>query len=111
MSSLKCETTVLTNDGRVLGRLVTGLSLQVLNLAHNALAVDDLAVDDVLLVQMWRGDGRDEELRSVGASLTSAIILRLFSRPSHSPGPAFAMLSKNGLSWIFSKFSSSNFSP
>jgi hypothetical protein len=58
---------VLTNDGRVLGRLVTRLSLQVLNLAHDALAVDDLAVDDMLLVQMRCGDGRNEELRSVGA--------------------------------------------
>ena len=104
--------TVLTNDGRLLGRLVARLSLQVLNLAHNALAVDNLAIDDMLLVQVRRGDSRNEELRSVGTWLTSATILRVrFSRLSHSPGPALAMLSKNGLSWIFSKFSSSNFSP
>jgi hypothetical protein len=47
--------------------LVAALSLQVLDLSHDALAVDDLSVDDVLLVKMRCRDGGDEELRSIGA--------------------------------------------
>jgi hypothetical protein len=50
-------------------RLVSALSLQVLDLAHDALAVDDLAVDYVLLVEMGCGNGGNEELRAVCACL------------------------------------------
>lgn len=49
--------------------LVAALSLQVLDLAHYTLAVDDLAVDDVLLVEMGSGNGGDKELRAIGACL------------------------------------------
>ena len=58
---------VLTNDGGVVPWLVAALGLQVLDLSHDALAVDDLSVDDVLLVEMRCRDGGDEELRSIGA--------------------------------------------
>jgi hypothetical protein len=47
--------------------LVAALGLQVLDLPHDALAVDDLSVDDVLLVEMRCRDGGDEELRSIGS--------------------------------------------
>jgi hypothetical protein len=49
--------------------LVAALCLEVLNCSHDALAVDDLAEHNVLLVQVWRGNGGNEELRAVGAYL------------------------------------------
>jgi len=57
---------VLTNDGGIVPWLVAALGLQVLDLSHDALAVNDLSVDDVLLVEMRCRDGGDEELRSIG---------------------------------------------
>ena len=46
--------------------LVAGLRLEVLDLSHDALAVDDFAKDYVLLVQMRCIDSGDEELGAVG---------------------------------------------
>jgi hypothetical protein len=69
-----CSIFILTNDGSVVPRLIAALSLQVLDLAHDALAVDNLAIDDVLLVEVRCGDGGDEELRAVGACLVSGMI-------------------------------------
>jgi hypothetical protein len=51
--------------------LVSALGLQILDLAHDALAVDDFAVDYVLLVEMGCGNGSNEELRTVCACLMS----------------------------------------
>lgn len=42
--------------------LVTALGLKVLDLSDDALAVDHFAEDDVLIVEMWCGDGCNEEL-------------------------------------------------
>lgn len=56
-----------TYDSSLMPRLVAALCLEVLDLPDDALAVDDLAEHDVLLVQMWRQDRRDEELGSVRA--------------------------------------------
>lgn len=47
-------------------RLVAALRLEVLDLSDNALSIDDLAKDNVFLVQVRRLDGRYEELRTVG---------------------------------------------
>lgn len=58
---------IRTDDSGILPWLVAALGLQVLNLSHDALAVDDLAVDYVLLIEMRCGDCGDEELRAVGA--------------------------------------------
>jgi hypothetical protein len=38
----------------------------VFDLADEGLAIEDLAEDDVLAVEMRSGDGGDEELRAVG---------------------------------------------
>lgn len=54
--------------------LVPALGLQILDLSHNALAVDDLAKDDVLLVQMWRWNGRNEELGTVGGWIVVSLV-------------------------------------
>jgi hypothetical protein len=56
-----------TQDGDVLPWLVAALCLEVLDLTDDALAVDDFTEHDVLLVQVRCVDGRDEELRAVGA--------------------------------------------
>jgi hypothetical protein len=55
-----------TNDGNVLKWLVSTLCLEILNLSDDALAVDDLAEDNMLLVQVWRRNSRDKELRAIG---------------------------------------------
>lgn len=49
------------------GRSVLCSSREVLNLAHDRLAIDHLAEDDVLAVEMGRGDSGNEELRAIGA--------------------------------------------
>lgn len=64
----------LTNDGSIVQRLVAALGLQVLNLAYDALSIDNLAVNDVLVVEMGCRDGSDEELRAIGACLELAMI-------------------------------------
>jgi len=56
-----------TVDGNVMPWLVGTLCLEVLNRPDHALAADDLAEDDVLLVEMGCGNGRDEELRAICA--------------------------------------------
>lgn len=50
-----------------MSRLVTARCLEILNLPHNTLSVDDFAENNMLLVQMWRWHSGDEELASVGA--------------------------------------------
>lgn len=57
----------LTNDCGVMEGLIAALSLQILNLSYDAFAVDDLAIDYMLLVQMRCGHGGNEELRAIGA--------------------------------------------
>jgi hypothetical protein len=47
--------------------LVAALCLEVFDRSDHALAANNLAEDDVFLVEMGCGDGRDEELRAVGA--------------------------------------------
>lgn len=93
--------------------LVAGGGLEVLDLAHDALAVDDLSEDDVLLVEVGGRDGGDEELGAVGSYCEISTPFELFQirQGFHIPGPALAMLNRNGFSCSFSKFSSSNFSP
>jgi hypothetical protein len=59
---LRCR----TENGYILERLVAALTFEVLDVADDALAVDDSAEHNVLLVQMGSGDGRDEELRAIG---------------------------------------------
>jgi hypothetical protein len=56
-----------TDDGDIMQWLVAALCLEILDRSYDALAVDDLAEHNMLLVQMWCGDGGDEELRAVGA--------------------------------------------
>lgn len=53
-------------DGGLLLGLVAGAGLEVLNLADDGLAIQDLAEDDVLVVQMGGWYSSDEELRAVG---------------------------------------------
>jgi hypothetical protein len=55
-----------TENGYILEWLVAGLTFEVLDVAHDALAVDDSAEHNVLLVQVGSGHGRDEELRAIG---------------------------------------------
>ena len=47
-------------------RLVAAVGARVLDGVHDLHALDDLAEDDVLAVQVRRGHRRDEELRAVG---------------------------------------------
>lgn len=58
------ELTAVGNES-LLFRLVTGRGAQVFNLADDGFAAQDLAKDYVLVVEMGRGDGRDEELGAV----------------------------------------------
>ena len=58
---------VHTLDDNIFPWLVSALCLQVLNLSHNALSVDHLAENHMLLVQMGRGHRCNEELATVGA--------------------------------------------
>jgi hypothetical protein len=58
---------VRTGDDDVLVWLVSALCLQVLDLSDDALAIDDLAKDDVLLVKMWCGNSGNKELGAVCA--------------------------------------------
>ena len=53
------------DDGGIVEGLVAALGLEILNLADDALAVDDFAEDDVLVVKMGCRDRGDEELRAV----------------------------------------------
>jgi hypothetical protein len=57
----------LTDDGSIMPWLVAALCLEVLNRSYDALAIDDLAKHNMLLVQVWCRNGGDEELRAVGA--------------------------------------------
>lgn len=47
-------------------RLVGIISLHFLDLPYDALARQDLSEDNVLLVEMGRGNGGDEKLTSIG---------------------------------------------
>jgi hypothetical protein len=100
-----------TNDSSVAEWLVAALCLKVLNFPDNALAVDDLAEYNMLVVQVWCGNGGNEELGAVGAWCCKHLSLPPGFQSKYVPGPAFAMLNKNGFSCTRSKFSSSNFSP
>ena len=73
---------LLTDDGGVVPWLIARLSLEVLDLAHDALAVDDFAEDHVLLVEMWCRNSRDEELTSICT----------FLAVSSGPQPSFHLL-------------------
>jgi type IV secretory pathway TrbD component len=53
------------DDGCVLQWLVAALCLEVFNLAHNALAVDDLTEDDVLLIEVRCRDRGYKELGAI----------------------------------------------
>lgn len=64
----------LTDDGGVVEGLVAALRLEVLDFSDNALAVDDLAEDYVLVVKMRRWYRGDEELRAVGACNKSVFL-------------------------------------
>jgi len=59
-----CELAAV-DDGGIVDGLVAALGLEILDLADDALAVDDFAEDDVLVVEMGCRDGGDEELRAV----------------------------------------------
>ncbi len=52
-------------DGIV--RLIQLIDLEVLDLVYDLKAFGHASKDRVLVVQPWRGHGRDEELRAVGA--------------------------------------------
>ena len=59
------ELPAVHNDARLDGH-VPARGLGVLDRAHDRLAADDLAEDDVLAVEVRRWDGGDEELGAVG---------------------------------------------
>ena len=59
----------LTNDDNFVLWLIAALRFEVLDFSHDALSVDDLTEDDVLLVQVRSDDGRNKELRAVGTLL------------------------------------------
>lgn len=56
---------VRTDNDRLLRGLVSGLGRQVLNLANDALAVEDFAEDYVFSIEVRRGHGGNKELRAV----------------------------------------------
>jgi hypothetical protein len=63
---LTSEFTTVNNDAFLVG-LVVGAAGCVLDGANNALAAEDLSVDNVLSVKVGSGNGGDEELGAVGA--------------------------------------------
>lgn len=82
--------------------------LRRLHLLHNVEPIDDLAEDDVLLVQEWRGHGGDEELRAVGVG---AGVLRVLANLvtlgyEHAESERTAIESSPGWSCLRLKFSS-----
>ena len=68
----------------------------------------------MLVVQVRRWNGGDEELRPIGSFLGHKLGSRSLLEKvviESVPGPAFAIERRNGFVCFFSKFSSSNFSP
>lgn len=56
-----------TNDCRILQGFVAALGLEVLNCSDDALAVNNLAKYDMLLVEMWCRNSCNEKLGAVGS--------------------------------------------
>jgi hypothetical protein len=59
------ELTAVRNDG-VLDGLVAGLCGEVLDLADDGLAIENLTEDDVLSVEVGSRNSGDEELGAIG---------------------------------------------
>ncbi len=57
----------LTNDSSVLPRLVAALGLEILDLSNDALAINNFAINNMFLIEMWCGDSGNEELRAISA--------------------------------------------
>ena len=80
------------------------------------LLVSDLAEDDVAAVEPRGDNSGDEELGAVAmdenvSSRSEAPVVTQLDRRTYVLGPALAMESRPGLSWVSLKFSSPNFSP
>lgn len=62
----------------LLRRLVVLVSSHILNLPHNVHAIDDLAEHNVLVVQVWQRNSRDEELGAIGVGARVLYSLSIF---------------------------------
>lgn len=85
-------------------------SLKSLDNVHGLL-VSDLAENDVAAVEPRGDNSGDEELRAVAGNTVSLIEFVARSGSAYVLGPALAMDSRPGRSWVSLKFSSANFSP
>ena len=85
-------------------------SLKGLDNLHGLL-VSDLAEDDVAAVEPRGDNSGDEELRTVAGNFVSLNRTIIRSGSAYVLGPALAMDSRPGRSWVSLKFSSANFSP
>jgi hypothetical protein len=85
-------------------------SLKSLDNVHGLL-VSDLAENDVATVEPRGNNSGDEELRTVAGDIVSLIEFVVRSESAYVLGPALAMDSRPGRSWVSLKFSSANFSP
>ena len=106
---VRLELAAVSDDDAGLGAAaLAALRLHLLDDVH---ALDDLAEDDVLVVEPRGHNGGDEELRAVGCEAVSKCTVAKARAGSVLLGPALAMERRPGVVCFSLKFSSANFSP
>lgn len=107
------QLTTVNDGGLVVGSDGTASGASLLKGLDNlhGLLVSDLAEDDVATVEPRGDDSGDEELRAVAIIFVSQRSRIMNRMGAYVLGPALAMESRPGRSWVNLKFSSANFSP